>query len=221
MPSDRTILKMKNDMKKIRRLIAVLRGPNGCAWDRKQTLRTLAPMLIEEAHELVEAIESGSRRGFQEEIGDLMFLVMTLVDVAESRRWTTESDIIRSTAEKYISRHPHVFQTRQQLTPDDILKRWERRKSAASGGVMGSVPEGLPALYRAKRIYEKAARLGKIRMKKQKPGRKSPGDEQRIGRRLLALVRQAMQKQVDPEAALRSELRALLRNLDQGPKPKR
>lgn len=206
MPSPTPILRMKNSSEKILRLISVLRGARGCAWDRRQTPRTLAPLLIEEAHEVVEAIERGKSAAVREELGDLLFLVLSIAHAAESKGMLTYRGIVRTTAEKYISRHPHVFKAKRDLTPGQILDQWERQKAQKSRRhPMDGIPVSLPALYQAKRIYEKASRLGMIRIRKSKTRRSA----RRIGRRLLKAVRTALENGVDPERALRSELRKL------------
>ncbi len=208
MPTARSIYAMKNDGEKIRRLITVLRGPGGCAWDRRQTLRTLAPLLIEEAYEVVDAIERKSPRMFNEEIGDLLFLVMTLFACAEDTDWARYRSVIARTARKYITQHPHVFEARRNMTPGQILAAWEKRK-AASGNPFDRVPKSLPALYQAKRIYDKAHRLGLLDVRPRRPEK----DARAGGRKLLGMVRAAAGQGVDLETALRAEIRALRRRL--------
>lgn len=206
MPSPAPILKMKNDAEKIRKLISVLRGPRGCGWDRRQTSKTLAPLLIEEAYEAVEAIESGGRQVSKEEIGDLLFLLLSIIVAAESKKEFSYKEIVRDTVKKYISRHPHVFAVRRDMTPDQILVQWEKMKAQKSDqNPIDKVPLYLPALYQAKRLYDKASLLGLIhlRRKKNSEGRK------RWGRKFLTLVRRAVENGIDPEVALRQEIREL------------
>lgn len=199
---------MKNTDEKILRLISVLRGRRGCAWDRRQTVRTLAPLLIEEAYEIVEAIERGRANLIQEEIGDLLFLVLSIVHAAESKRMLTYQGVIQATVEKYISRHPHVFKTKSDLTPSQILVQWEKQKAQKSRRhPIDGVPRYLPALYQAKRLYDKASRLGLQRTRRHPPNRRVK--RQWIGKKLLALVRLAVQSGIDPEMALRYEIRLL------------
>ena len=206
MPTAQPILRLKNDAEKIRKLITVLRGPHGCAWDRRQTAESLAPLLIEEAHEAVEAIERRRIAATGEELGDLLFLLLSIVHACESRGRLTYRDLVRDTAAKYISRHPHVFKSRRRMAPDQILVQWETMKAARRGRhPIESVPVHLPALYQAKRIYEKAARLKLVR--KRRSARRLSA--RAIGRRLLALALAAAQRGIDPERALRGEVRKL------------
>ncbi len=197
---------MKDDVEKLRKLISVLRGPKGCNWDRRQTSRTLAPFLIEESYEVVESIETGERRISKEEVGDLLFLVLSIIDAAESKGEFSYKEIVRDTVKKYISRHPHVFASKRDMTPGQILVQWEKMKAQKSDeNPIDKVPLCLPALYQAKRLYDKASRLGLARLGQEK----NPAIRKRMGRRLLALVRQAVEAGIDPETALRHELRGL------------
>ncbi|MBI4178107.1 hypothetical protein HY522_01620 [bacterium] len=201
---------MKNDIKKMRELISILRGRRGCAWDRRQTPRSLAPLVIEEVHEMVEAVERGDRKLFREEFGDLLFLALSILQAAEDRGLFSSEQMVEETVQKYVTRHPHVFGRRENLTPSEILVRWEKGKARKDGRhPVDRVPHSLPALYQAKRIYEKASRVGMIRLKK----RRYPGAMSRIGAALLKLARKAVESGVDPEAALRRRLRELRRDL--------
>ncbi len=204
---------MKNNSEKILRLVRVLQGPGGCNWDRAQTPLSLAPKLIEESHEAVEAIETGRRKHYAEEIGDLLFLVLSLIRSAQSRGWPRYETIIRTCVEKYVSRHPHVFgPARPDLSPDEIFARWEKQKTAAGAHPIGGVPRHLPALYQAKRILDKAARAGLIpATRRSRPASKSA--RRAVGRRLLRIVREAVRRGIDPESALRGEIRRLRRSL--------
>lgn len=201
---------MQNNTDKLRKLISVLRGPRGCVWDRRQTTRSLAPLAIEESYELVDAVERGGRSAFKEELGDLLFLILSIAAAAEKRGDFSYRAVVKETAEKYIHRHPHVFRGERKMTPKEILAQWEKAKSEKSGkNPIDSVPEYLPALYQAKRLYDKAARLGigknASTSKRQKP--------KIIGRRLLELACRAAQHGIDPEAALRGEIRTYRRKL--------
>lgn len=208
MPAARSILRMKNDTEKLRKLISVLRGPKGCNWDRKQTPRSLAPLLIEEAYEVIEAVEKGTPAMFREEIGDLLFLLLSIVSAAESRKnggAVRYPRIVEETVNKYVSRHPHVFLRRKDMTPDQILAQWEKIKEGEAGSTghpLDKIPSALPALYQAKRLIDKAARLGILRVPK--TSRQISGRQ--MGRRLLRLVHQSVRAGIDPETALRIEL---------------
>jgi tetrapyrrole methylase family protein / MazG family protein len=143
-----------------------LRGPGGCPWDREQTPSSLKPFLIEEAYEVLEAIEAGDARALSEELGDLLFQVVFHARIAEERGDFTMVDVLRRLADKMVRRHPHVFADSLVGTPDEALAQWEtlkQREAAASGrrrSVIDGVPRAMPALVRAQRTQAKAARVG-------------------------------------------------------------
>lgn len=206
MPSAASVTHIKDRTTKIRKLISILRGKNGCAWDRLQTPATLAPLLIEEAYEVVEAIEDGTRKQVQEEIGDLLFLVFTLIAAEEEKGRTTYRSVVDGAVRKYITRHPHVFAVKQNISPDEILKRWEKHKAQKSAvHPIDKVPAHLPALYQVKCLYDKAARLG---LKPSVPRSRLLSKKQ-AGRILLAAALRSIRSGIDPETALRDELRTL------------
>jgi MazG family protein len=142
-----------------------LRGPSGCPWDREQTPTTLKPYLIEEAYEVLEAIESGEPDALREELGDLLFQVVFHAEVAAERGDFAMSDVLSALVEKMIHRHPHVFGGARVETPRQALAQWEaiKQREAETRGrprsVIDGVPRALPALLRAQRIQSKAARV--------------------------------------------------------------
>jgi len=151
-------------------LIARLRAPGGCPWDREQTHQSLKPMTIEEAYEVLEAIDSGDPKALLEELGDLLLqVVFHSAIAAEERRFTIE-DVVAVVAEKIVRRHPHVFAGAQAETPDEVLRHWEAIKAAerreagkdtAQGASMlDSVSKSLPAVMEAFQMTTKAGRVG-------------------------------------------------------------
>jgi MazG family protein len=142
-----------------------LRGPDGCPWDRAQTRTSLKPYLIEEAYEVLEAIESGGVEPLREELGDLLFQVVFHTEIATERGEFTMAELLASLADKMVTRHPHVFGDATVDTPGEALAQWEsikRREAEAQGrrrSVVDGVPRALPALVRAQRIQSKAARV--------------------------------------------------------------
>ena len=159
---------------------------------------------------MIEAVEEGDRGHFLEEIGDLLFLVLSIIAAAESKGPVAYADIIDRTVRKYVVRHPHVFRREKKMSPADILAQWERQK-AEKGGThpLDRISIALPALYQAKRVYEKASRL-KIAGVRKGTRRMTA---KRIAAGLLRLVRQAVENGIDPETALRSEVRILRKAL--------
>lgn len=145
-------------------IVARLRAPDGCPWDREQTEVTMAPHLLEEAYEALEAIRTGDAASSCEELGDVLMNVLMVAQIAsETGRFGAE-DVARTIADKLVHRHPHVFGDVEAETSEQVLENWEQIKRTEKGGtgqgVLDGVPKALPALLRAGRIGEKAARVG-------------------------------------------------------------
>ena len=142
-----------------------LRGPAGCPWDREQTRSSLKPYLIEEAYEVLEAIETGHVDGVREELGDLLLQVVFHAEIGAERGEFTMADVLAGLGDKMIARHPHVFGDARVETPDQALTQWEaikQREAEAQGrrrSIIDGVPRALPGLVRAQRIQSKAARV--------------------------------------------------------------
>jgi MazG family protein len=142
-----------------------LRGPEGCPWDREQTPTSLKPFLIEEAYEVLEALESNHSAALEEELGDLLFQVIFHAELAAERNEFAMADVLGRLIEKMTSRHPHVFGDASVATPGEALAQWEaikQREPHPSGtrrSVIDGVPRALPSLIRAQRISSKAARV--------------------------------------------------------------
>jgi len=146
-------------------IMATLRGPGGCPWDREQTRESLKPFLIEEAYEVLEALDQKDRQKLQEELGDLLLQVIFHAQVASEREEFTITDVLQTVSEKLVRRHPHVFGETRAETAEAVLHTWERLKQEERGGVqkasaLDGVPKTLPALLRAQRLQDKAARVG-------------------------------------------------------------
>ena len=153
------------DISAMIRLIERLRGENGCPWDRKQTPRTLAVYLIEEVYELVDAIESRSPEDVCEELGDVLFQILFMAHLYHKAGHFDLQDVARRNTDKMIRRHPHVFGQETAATSEEVRQRWHTIKMTeknhdVNAGLLDSVPSGLPALIRAYRISERAARAG-------------------------------------------------------------
>jgi len=153
------------DISALIRLIEQLRGENGCPWDKKQTPRTLAVYLIEEVYELVDAIESKSPEDVCEELGDVLFQILFMAHLYQKAGHFDLRDVARRNTEKMIRRHPHVFGQETAVTSEEVRQRWHtikmtEKNHVENAGLLDSVPSGLPALIRAYRISERAARAG-------------------------------------------------------------
>jgi XTP/dITP diphosphohydrolase len=188
-------------------VLAHLRAPGGCAWDAEQTHESLTRYLVEEAHELIEAIEHGTSDDVLEELGDVLYQVLFHADIAAARAehpFTIEDVAARSTA-KMVGRHPHVFGDVTADTADEVAANWEiwkRQEKPARTSVLDGVPASLSALLRAEKLLGKADGLG-VAVALADP---APLDEAELGRRLLALVAAGRAQGLEAERALRSAL---------------
>jgi len=213
-------------------LIAVLgylRAPGGCAWDAEQTHESLTRYLVEETHELIEAIEAGSRDDLLEELGDVLYQVLFHADIAAARSEHpfTIDDVAAASVAKMVGRHPHVFGDVVADTADQVAANWEgwkREQKPERASVLDGVPAGLTGLSRAQKVLDKAAAVGvdvTATPGVAAAGVAGPGiaetvnadavfaDEQALGETLLALAAEARRRGLDAERALRSAVRNL------------
>jgi XTP/dITP diphosphohydrolase len=185
-----------------------LRSPGGCPWDAEQTHASLVPYLLEEAHEAIEAIESGDPAHMQEELGDLLLQIAFQARVAQEHPTQPFDidDIAGELVDKLVRRHPHVFADVEADTPDAVAANWDviksQEKQHRTHPVEG-VPVTLPSLARAEKYVGRLDKAGRSDLV---DAAVAQGD---LGARLLQLVREARAEGVDAEAALRETLRAL------------
>ena len=146
----------------LRRIIATLRGPGGCPWDRVQTHKTLRPYLIEEAHETLDALDEGDRDRLCEELGDLLLEVLLHVQIAEESGDFRLGDVVHSIAHKLVRRHPHVFADAVADTPEAVVEQWDelKRRERGEQSALTGIPSSLPALAYAQAIQRRAAKSG-------------------------------------------------------------
>ena len=143
-----------------------LRAPDGCPWDREQDFLSLRRYIIEEAYELIEAIENNNRDNICEECGDLMLQVVFVSCMAEELGEFNICDVMDHLTEKLIRRHPHVFGDTEVNGSEDVLRNWEqikvgeRQKKKEDSSLLAGVPRGIPGLLRAYRIQERAGKVG-------------------------------------------------------------
>lgn len=148
-------------------ILKVLRGPDGCPWDREQTHESLRPYLLEECHEVLAAIDAGSPAALCEELGDLSLHVAFQAELAEESGAFRLSDALGMISEKLVRRHPHVFGEASAENPREVERLWERIKADERGAdgarkesILDGLPVSLPGLLRAQRIQEKVAGVG-------------------------------------------------------------
>ena len=152
-----------NRFERLVKVMARLRSPDGCPWDLRQDHQSLKPYLIEEAYEVIEAIDSGDDWKLKEELGDLLLQIVFHARLAEEKRRFDIWEVAEGICEKLIARHPHVFEKKREISPEEVLQNWEHIKLANSGregySVLEGVPKSLPALLKAYRVQEKVARF--------------------------------------------------------------
>ena len=157
--------KRRTGLYDLRRVIETLRGKEGCPWDRKQTPGTLSVYLIEEMYELVDAIASGDPGAVLEELGDVLFQIVFIAVLFEETGDFGIQDVVAANIEKMIRRHPHVYGNEKLDTSEQVRQRWHQIKAMEKkrddrASLLDSVPDKLPALMKAYRISERAARTG-------------------------------------------------------------
>jgi MazG family protein len=225
----------------LREIVALLRGPGGCPWDREQTHRSLRPGLIEEAYEVVAAIETSDNANLQEELGDLLLQVVFHAQIAHESGQFTFEDVARGIAEKLVRRHPHVFASDHCADAHAVLQRWDQIKRSEKNADAAPVSldegaRGLPALARAEKVQKAAARYGfdwaellpviaKVREEidevecemaagSASDAARSAKLEDEIGDLLFATVNLARKLKIDAEVALASATRKFVTRFD-------
>ncbi len=153
----------KNPLIRLKEISAILRAPGGCPWDREQTPSSLKPYLIEEAYEVIDAIDTGDMKDYREELGDLLYQVYAHAQIAEEQSLFTVEDVAQAIVDKLIRRHPHVFGDEDITDSNGVKDRWEKIKKEEKSGrrsVLGGIPRNLPALTMAFRVQEKVSHVG-------------------------------------------------------------
>src|SRR5215470_2688120 len=148
--------------RKLCEIVAKLRAPSGCPWDREQTHESLLPALIEEAYEVAEAAREKNDAHFREELGDLLLLVVMHAEIAQESGRFNIDNIVQEISDKLVRRHPHVFGTSDARDSGAVLKQWEaikRDEKKADSHYLTSLPKALPGLMRAQKAQAKAARV--------------------------------------------------------------
>lgn len=149
----------------VTRLVGVMRrllGPDGCPWDREQSFASLRKYVLEEACEVIDAIDGGDRAQLREELGDLLLQVVFQAELARAEGAFALDDVVSEIVEKLVRRHPHVFGDAEAKDAGEVLSNWEKLKAKEKEGraLLGGVPRSLPGLVRAQRVGEKVARVG-------------------------------------------------------------
>lgn len=146
----------------LKEVVAALRGPEGCPWDKEQTHQSLKPYLIEEAYEVLDALDHGDMQTLKEELGDLLLQVLMHSLLAQEAGHFTIDDVVEALLQKLIARHPHVFGDVEAHDADTVLRNWDKIKRAEKGhvSIVEGVPRAMPALLRALEVSKRVARVG-------------------------------------------------------------
>lgn len=155
----------KDSLNELMEVVRELRSEDGCPWDRKQTHESLKPCMLEEAYEVIEAIDQGDTANLREELGDILLQVALHSVIAEEKDEFTLEEVVHEVSEKMIRRHPHVFGTSEENSIDGVASNWDdiKRKEHKEDTVSASmqrVPKAMPATMRAAKIQKKAAKAG-------------------------------------------------------------
>jgi uncharacterized protein YabN with tetrapyrrole methylase and pyrophosphatase domain len=203
--------KKKPAIDELLRVMARLRSPTGCPWDREQNHLTLRYHAVEEVYELMDAIEAGDDHEMAEELGDLLLQVVFHCQLAHERGAFDFDQVARRIVDKLIRRHPHVFGNSNAKTVDAVWAQWEQIKKAEKQGTkhhrpsaLDGIPKHLPALLRAEKLVKKARKAKVLNELGSSRGRLSKSE---VGRRLFDLAHHAQSKGWSAEELLRTETR--------------
>jgi uncharacterized protein YabN with tetrapyrrole methylase and pyrophosphatase domain len=197
------------------RVMAKLRSPTGCPWDREQDHRSLRWHAVEEVYELMDAVEAGDDHEMAEELGDLLLQVVFHCQMAKERGAFDFDEVARNIVNKLIRRHPHVFGDSKAKTVGEVWAQWEQIKKAEKKGTrhervsaLDGIPGHLPALLRAEKLVKKARKTGLLKGKA-----KTGGSRAAVARKLFELAEYAQSRGWSAEDLLRGEIRRAEREL--------
>jgi len=156
---------------KLVEIMATLRGPDGCPWDKQQDFNSLKPMLVEEVYEVLEAVENNDSEGLSEELGDLLLHVVFHAQLGKETGLFDIDTVIGKISDKLVRRHPHVFGSETASTPEEVIKNWEaikaqekaeklKNRTPEQRSLLEGIPSKLPAIHEAHQISSRAARVG-------------------------------------------------------------
>ena len=210
---------MSSELIRLREVMDKLRSPGGCPWDAEQDHTSLLKYLLEESYEFIESVENNDRDAMQEELGDLLLQVYFHSRMAEedSKQPFNIEDVAKSVADKLIRRHPHVFAGEVVDSSADVLENWEKQKAAEKGrtSAIDGVPLAQPALPLATKVLYRLKKLNYDLSVSEPVKLKDDVDQDQFGQILLGLITQAVDKGLDPEAALRQATKELIVQLQE------
>ena len=205
---------MSSELIRLREVMDKLRSPGGCPWDAEQDHSSLLKYLLEESYEFIESVENNDRAAMQEELGDLLLQVYFHSRMAEedAKQPFNIEDVAKSVADKLIRRHPHVFAGEIVDSSADVLENWEKQKASEKGrtSAIDGVPLAQPALPLATKVLYRLKKLNYDLAVSEPIKLKDEVDQDQFGQILLGLITQAVDKGLDPEAALRQATKELI-----------
>ena len=210
---------MSSELIRLREVMDKLRSPGGCPWDAEQDHASLLKYLLEESYEFIESVENNDRQAMQEELGDLLLQVYFHSRMAEedaTKPFDIE-DVAKSVADKLIRRHPHVFAGALVDSSEDVLENWEKQKAAEKGrtSAIDGVPLAQPALPLATKVIYRLNKLNYDLPISKPISLPSEINQDQFGQILLGLISQAVEKGLDPEAALRDATKTLIAQIQE------
>jgi XTP/dITP diphosphohydrolase len=205
---------MGSELTRLRAVMDRLRSPGGCSWDAEQDHVSLLKFLLEESYEFIEAVEENDRDAMQEELGDLLLQVYFHSRMAEEDKEQPFNieDVAKGVADKLIRRHPHVFSDTVVSSSSEVLENWEAQKAVEKGrtSAVDGVPLAQPALTLVSKLLYRASKSN-YKLPIAEPVKLPDGiDQDQFGQLLLGLISQAVEKGLDPEAALRGAAKSLI-----------
>ncbi|MDA1277827.1 MAG: MazG family protein [Verrucomicrobia bacterium] len=210
-------MKQKSNIKNLLEVMARLRSPNGCPWDRQQDHMSLRFHAVEEVYELMDAIEAGDDVEMCEELGDLLLQVVFHCQLARERKAFDFEKVCERITEKLIHRHPHVFAQKEVKNVEAVWTQWEKIKRAEKKGTkherasaLDGIPKHLPGLLRAEKLVKKARKAGLAIQSNGKPAGK-PLSKSQVANNLFELTRYAQTRGWSAEALLRSRAKQVER----------
>ena len=210
---------MTSELLRLREVMDKLRSPGGCPWDSEQTHQSLLKYLLEESYEFIESVENNDRQDMQEELGDLLLQVYFHSRMAEedTNQPFNIEDVAKSVADKLIRRHPHVFAGTKVDNSQDVLENWEKQKALEKGrsSIIDGVPLAQPALPLAAKVVYRINKLNYSLPISQPLKLSDQTNQDQFGEILLGLIAQAVEKGLDPEAALRGATKSLIAQIQE------
>ena len=210
---------MSSELVRLREVMNKLRSPGGCPWDAEQDHASLLKYLLEESYEFIESVENNDRQSMQEELGDLLLQVYFHSRMAEedAKQPFDIEDVAKSVTDQLIRRHPHVFGGQPVGTSEDVLENWEKQKAAEKGrtSAIDGVPLAQPALSLATKVIYRLNKLNYDLPISKPISLAREIDQDQFGQILLGLITQAVERGLDPEAALRSATKALITQIQE------